>query len=80
MSVAQSEGSVRRTVFRKPPIRMGTVNWFQYQWIEGDRIDAVAARTIGDPLLWWWIMDANPEIVDPMSIAPGTLIRVPRND
>lgn len=26
---------------------------------EGDRLDLVAARTIGDPLQWWQVADAN---------------------
>lgn len=26
---------------------------------EGDRLDLVASRTIGDPLQWWQIADAN---------------------
>lgn len=26
---------------------------------EGDRIDRIAAVTLGDPLLWWRIADAN---------------------
>ena len=27
---------------------------------EGDRIDTIAARTLGDPLQYWRICDANP--------------------
>jgi hypothetical protein len=31
----------------------------QYVVIDGDRIDNIAARQIGDPLLYWLLCDAN---------------------
>jgi hypothetical protein len=51
----------------------------EYQWVEGDRMDNVAASALGDPGLWWYIMDANPTILDPFNIEPGTILKVPRN-
>lgn len=36
----------------------------------GDRIDLVAARTLGDPEQSWRIADAN-ETVDPAALEPG---------
>lgn len=38
---------------------------------QGDRLDTLAARTLGDPLLFWRIADAN------LSIAPETLCDEP---
>lgn len=44
----------------------------------GDRIDLVATRLLGDPLLYWLIADANGA-TDPTQLCavPGRLLRVP---
>jgi len=73
------DGSVSRAVLRTPPTTMGDVKWSEYMWREGDRIDLVANQFLGDPALWWYLMDANPNILDALSITPGTRLRVPRN-
>jgi nucleoid-associated protein YgaU len=49
-----------------------------YTWNQSDRLDRLAARYLGSPLLWWKIMDANPLIQSPNDIRPGTQIRIPR--
>jgi hypothetical protein len=43
-----------------------------------DRLDSVAARTLGDPLQAWRIADANAAM-DPLELAdrPGRQLRVP---
>lgn len=48
-----------------------------YIWRSGDRIDILAQQRYGKADLWWQIMDANPGIIDPNSIRPGTVLRVP---
>lgn len=53
---------------------------FSYQFylvVDGDRIDNIAFRFYGDPLRWWVIADANPQIMDWSVLYPGELIRVP---
>ena len=44
----------------------------------GDRIDNVSARLLGDPLLYWMLMEANGA-TDPAALcaAPGSKIVVP---
>jgi len=42
-----------------------------------DRIDLVADAYYNDPLQWWRIGDANPEILDWSAMPVGTQIRVP---
>lgn len=63
------------TVFRKFPTY--TVPFFLYEWVEGDRLDNVSARFLGEASYWWQIMDVNQEIGDPFNIQPGTKIRIP---
>jgi hypothetical protein len=39
----------------------------EHSVVQGDRLDLLAARLIGDPELWWRIADANPEL-DPAEL------------
>jgi nucleoid-associated protein YgaU len=47
---------------------------------EGETIEQLAARSLGDPEQWWRIADANPELIYPDHIPPGTIIRIPYVD
>lgn len=40
------------------PERLAVVG--EYALVEGDRLDLIAARRLGDPELWWRLADANP--------------------
>jgi nucleoid-associated protein YgaU len=42
-----------------------------YTVVQGDRLDLIAARYLGDPLLFWLICDANG------AMRPGDLVSVP---
>lgn len=72
-----TEDSATRAVVRRPPTRTGDTTWYEYMWREGDRIDLVASRLLNSADLWWYLMDANPELPDPLGIVPGTRLRVP---
>lgn len=63
------------TVFRNFPTY--STSFFIYEWVETDRIDDIALQFLGKSELWWQIMDVNPEILDPLNIAPGTQLRIP---
>jgi hypothetical protein len=39
----------------------------------------VAAQLLGNSSLWWAIFDINPEIIYPLNIPPGTVVRIPNN-
>lgn len=56
---------------------IGTLSYREHTYKQGERIDNIAVEYYQDPGLWWVILNANPEIVDPTNIAPGTIIRVP---
>jgi len=49
-----------------------------YAIVDGDRIDNLAYKNLGDPLLYWMICDANVA-TDPDEIAsvPGVTIQIP---
>src|ERR1700733_2501220 len=47
--------------------------------VQGDRLDMIAARTLGDPDQFWRICDAN-NAIDPQDLidaGPGSKLRVP---
>lgn len=68
-------GKTGITVFRDYPTNVS--DFYYYTWTERDRIDLVAHRLLGDPNLWWYIMDFNPEILSPFNIPIGTILRMP---
>jgi nucleoid-associated protein YgaU len=48
-----------------------------YTVITGDRIDTIAAKFYGDPVLWWVIAAANDMEIIPTDLNEGTQIRIP---
>lgn len=44
---------------------------------DGDTIESIAARQLGDPLRYWEIADINPQFKFPMDIEPGDVVRLP---
>jgi hypothetical protein len=55
----------------------GSISFSLYVWKQGDRPDTVAAAKLSNPQLWWAIFDFNPEFIYPLSIPPGSIIRIP---
>lgn len=45
--------------------------------IQGDTIDHIAYRYLGDSNLWWVIMDVNPEVLRPWDIKIGDILVIP---
>lgn len=44
--------------------------------VEGDRIDLLAHRYLGDPTLWWVLCDYN-DIAFPLDLTVGATLRIP---
>ncbi|MCK7511766.1 MAG: hypothetical protein MZV70_52125 [Desulfobacterales bacterium] len=44
--------------------------------VEGDRVDLLAQRYLGQADLWWIICDYN-DIFFPLELTPGTILRIP---
>lgn len=49
----------------------------QVLWNDTYRLDKVSKRTTGTEVRWWEIMDANSEILNPLSIEAGMLVNIP---
>jgi hypothetical protein len=49
-----------------------------YSIVTGDRLDNLAARYLGDPILFWMLADANTAFYpDALTATPGTKILIP---
>lgn len=48
-----------------------------YEWKSTDRIDLVANRFYGTPVLWWVIAVANDIEIVPTQLNEGALLRIP---
>ena len=71
-------GIAQATVLRTIPEQDDTAQYGTvYYWREGDRLDYLSYSLYGTSLEWWRILDANPEILNPSQIAPGTALRIP---
>lgn len=44
---------------------------------EGERLDLITARTLGDATQWWRVADANNAMVTSELEVPGQTLRVP---
>ncbi|WP_422756505.1 hypothetical protein [Micromonospora sp. WMMD708] len=63
-----------RRRFVPPAERLATAGWEPVA--DGDRVDLLAARTVGDPTAFWQLCDANG-VFDPAElIRPGQVVRV----
>ena len=70
-----SQAAVLRDVpQQEAPDQYGRV----YYWREGDRLDYLSYRFFGNSLEWWRILDANPDVLNPSQIEPGTAVRIPQ--
>ncbi|MFZ0312667.1 MAG: LysM domain-containing protein [Candidatus Korobacteraceae bacterium] len=65
----------RRIVPQPGAPNFATINLYTVQ--QGDRLDRIAAKFLGDPLLAWLICDANGAIIPYLLVAtPGTVLAI----
>jgi nucleoid-associated protein YgaU len=65
----------RRMVPQPGAPNYATIN--QYTVQQGDRLDRIAAKYLGDPLLAWLICDANGALIPYELVAnPGTVLAI----
>ena len=44
---------------------------------QGDRFDILAFTAYGDAEFWWVIADANPQVLYPDDLMPGSVLKIP---
>ncbi|MFD1561252.1 hypothetical protein ACFSHT_37370 [Paraburkholderia silviterrae] len=72
LEMSTAGGAVIRYVKRRIiPAAASFPTLTMYQVQQGDRIDVIAARYLGDPLLYWRIADANLAVHPADALAPA---------
>jgi hypothetical protein len=59
-------------------IRNGSISTSPYTSKEGERLDILAARFLGDSTMWW-VLAASSNIGWSLQIPPGTQINIPND-
>ncbi len=72
-SVLATNQSVNRI---KTAVRDGRLKTKRYKLKEGERLDVIAQRFLGDGRLWW-VLAACSNIGWGLQVPPGTLINIP---
>jgi hypothetical protein len=75
--VTLSDGTYQWAVLGERWATPQTIRYRYRTTQQGDRMDMLASQEYGDPLLWWVIARANPEVFYPDEIPVGTVIRIP---
>jgi hypothetical protein len=76
MAQEPKSGDYMLSIFRTFPTY--NIAYYWYEITENDRIENIANNTLGNPNLWWQIMDINPEVLNPFDLSPGLQLRIPR--
>jgi len=66
--------STGQLAFRGPVKRP---NYNLYTVREGETLESIATRTLGNPLRYWELADLNPQIKFPLDLEVGTVLRLP---
>ena len=80
LTVVDPDGQPRIIAYKRrrfvPPIE-GTTTLVEHTVAQGERLDNITARYLGDPTQFWRVCDANL-VLDPdeLSIAAGRVIRI----
>lgn len=54
-----------------------TRRYFTYTVRQGDTLENIASRHLGNPRRYWEIADINPQVKFPTDLSVGTIIRLP---
>jgi hypothetical protein len=74
----QADGTAVAYIKRRFLPQAETIQAIQHvSIVAGDRIDNVSAKTLGDPLQFWRICDANDAMYPPdLTYYPGTVLSI----
>ena len=79
MTVSDADGQQRVIVYKRRrfvPSTEGTTTLVEHSVAQGDRLDNITARYLGDPTQFWRICDANP-VLQPTDLEEiGRTVRI----
>ncbi len=80
ITLKDSDGKERRIVYKRRrfiPSTEGTTTLVEHTVIQGERLDNITARYLGDPTLFWRVCDANLILnPDELTAESGRLIKI----
>ena len=80
LTVTDSDGQPRVVAYKRRrfvPSSAGTVTLLEHTVTEGERLDNITARYLGDPLQFWRVCDANNVLrPDELTDEVGRIIRI----
>lgn len=80
LTVKDSDGKERNIVYKRRrfiPSAEGTTTLVEHTVIQGERLDNITARYLGDPTLFWRVSDANLILnPDELTAESGSLIKI----
>lgn len=75
--VAGPDGAVRQTITTPHALPVQAFQFSYYTVKDGDRMDILAQRFLGDAELWWVLADYNPQWLFYDDLPANTILRVP---
>ena len=76
--VAFEDGGAKNPIVLYNFDDLSNVSYSIHTYIDGERLDQIAARYYNNRCdLWWFIAEYNPEVRDFFNIPAGTLLRIP---
>lgn len=80
LTAVDPDGSSRQVIYKSRrfiPDATGSVTLIEHTVTEGERLDVIVTRYLGDPLAFWRVCDAN-NVLRPTELTDdyGTVIRI----
>lgn len=75
--IAGPDGVMRQTIIDAHELPAQAFQFSYYTVKDGDRIDILAQRFLGDAELWWVLADYNPQWLYYDNLPSNTVLRVP---
>jgi hypothetical protein len=79
MTITDPDGQARTIVYKRRrfiPSAAGTTTLVEHAVAQGDRLDTITARYLGDPTQFWRICDANDTLRPDELEEPGRTVRI----
>ena len=71
------KGKIITAFHRRELAKIDFTDADRHTWIEGDRLDLLASRYYGNPIHWWFILEANPKYMEEEDIQNGDVLIIP---
>lgn len=71
------KGKIVTAFHTRTLLKINHANSFRHTWIQSDRLDNLSQRYYGNPIYWWFLLDANPRYMEEHEIRHGDILLIP---